>query len=117
MILYRIVVGCVSLCMLSIYSTYLLTLSFQDENPQMEMAQKHHIVQETLVHKVYLDGLIEECGFPAGEDGYVRMQLAMADHQNDPLVAQYVGASMMQILQVAGLAGDMEAMQQAVSQS
>ncbi|KAI2499979.1 hypothetical protein MHU86_14502 [Fragilaria crotonensis] len=86
-----------------------------NEDPQMEAAQRHHVVQEALVYKVYYGGspksLLEECGFDRGEDGYVRLQLAMANHQNDPLVSQYVGHSMMKILQVAGLAGDVAAMQ------
>jgi hypothetical protein len=73
------------------------------------MALKHHVVQEALVHKVYLGGadgeksLVEECGFGAGAEGYVRMQMTMTEHQNDPLVAQYIGTAMMGILKVAGL--------------
>lgn len=81
------------------------------------MAQKHHAVQEVLVNGVYLGGepsLVEELGFGSGKDGYVMMQMTMADHQSDPLVTQYVGSAMMQILQVAGL--DMAAMQQAANQ-
>jgi hypothetical protein len=46
---------------------------------------------------------VEDCGFGAGTEGYVWMQMTMAEHQNDPLVAQYIGTAMMQILQVAGL--------------
>lgn len=80
----------------------------------MEAAQRHHAVQEALVHKVYFGGspqsLLEECGFLPGEDGYVRLQIAMADHQNDPLISQYVGHSMMKVLQAAGLGGDITAM-------
>ena len=84
-----------------------------DDNPQMEFVQRHSIVQETLVHKVYLGGsLLEECGFTPDEEGYIRLQLTMADHQNDPLVAQYIGTSMMKIVQVAGLADDVATMQQ-----
>lgn len=84
------------------------------------MALKHHVVQEALVHKVYLGGdgpgtsLVEECGFSAGTEGYVRMQMTMAEHQNDPLVAQYIGSAMMQILEVAGLGA---AMQQQAAQA
>jgi len=72
----------------------------------MDMAMKHQIVQDTLVHQVYLGGaptLVEECGFENGEKGYVFMQCVMAEHQNDPLVSQYVGAAMMQILKSAGI--------------
>lgn len=46
-----------------------------DDNPQIEMARKHNIVQEVLVNEVYLSGspsLVEECGFGEGEEGYVR---------------------------------------------
>mmetsp|Transcript_5343 Transcript_5343/g.8177 ORF Transcript_5343/g.8177 Transcript_5343/m.8177 type:complete len:297 (+) Transcript_5343:85-975(+) len=75
-------------------------------NAGMDMAMKHQIVQDTLVHQVYLGGeptLVEECGFENGEKGYVFMQCVMAEHQNDPLVSQYVGASMMQLLKSAGI--------------
>jgi hypothetical protein len=65
------------------------------------------------VHKVYLGGsLLEECGFTSDEEGYIRLQLTMADHQNDPLVTQYIGNSMTQIVKVAGLAEDVASMQQ-----
>ena len=75
-------------------------------NAGMDMAMKHQVVQDTLVHDVYLGGepsLVEECGFEKGEKGYVFMQCVMAEHQNDPLVSQYVGAAMMQILKSAGI--------------
>ena len=80
----------------------------------MISAQKHHIVQETLVHQVYLGGdppLVTECGFDNDEKGYVGLQCVMAEHQSDPLIAQYVGAGMMQILKSAGI--DMGGLQQA----
>ena len=72
----------------------------------MDMQQKHQIVQETLVHEVYLGGdptLVSECGFDNDESGYVKFQCTMAEHQSDPLIAKYVGAGMMQILKAAGL--------------
>lgn len=76
-------------------------------NSAMDMARKHHIVQDTLVHDVYLGGnptLVQELGFEEnGEKGYVLMQCIMAEHQNDPLVAQYVGAGMMKVLVSAGI--------------
>lgn len=62
---------------------------------QLDEAQRHHIVQQVMVNDVYLGGdppFIEEFGFGKGERGYVRMQMSMADHQNDPLVAQYIGS-------------------------
>eukprot|EP00979_Chaetoceros_neogracilis_P005127 scaffold892_cov175-Chaetoceros_neogracile.AAC.3 len=73
---------------------------------QMDMARQHQIVQDTLVHDVYLGGeptLVEECGFESGEKGYVFMQIALAEHQNDPLVSQYVGSAMMELLKTAGI--------------
>lgn len=75
-------------------------------NPGMDMAMKHQVVQDVLVHDVYLGGkptLVEECGFDNGEIGYVMMQGIMSEHQNDTLVSQYVGTAMMQILQSAGI--------------
>ncbi len=72
----------------------------------MDMAMKHQIVQDTLVSDVYLGGdpsLVEECGFEGGEKGYVFMQCVMAEHQNDPLIGQYVGSSMMQLMKAAGI--------------
>lgn len=76
-------------------------------NDALDMARKHQIVQETLVHDVYLGEspscLVQELGFENGEKGYVLMQCIMAEHQNDPLVAQYVGAGMMKVLVSAGI--------------
>jgi len=100
--------------------------STDEENDlQLEFARKHTIVQEVMVTDVYLsssDGggdatttttsrpsLVEECGFGTGEAGYVRLQYALAEHQGDPLITQYVGTAIMQLLQAAGI--DMEAMQ------
>lgn len=71
-----------------------------------DFAEKHQIVQETLVHDVYLGGepsLVEECGFEPGEKGYVFMQCVMAEHQTDPLIGQYIGSAMMKVLQSAGV--------------
>mmetsp|Transcript_46557 Transcript_46557/g.47022 ORF Transcript_46557/g.47022 Transcript_46557/m.47022 type:complete len:252 (-) Transcript_46557:300-1055(-) len=83
-----------------------------------EHLQKHTLVQEIMIKDVYLGGepsLVNECGFGDGEKGYIRMQLAIAEHQNDPLVAQYVGGAMMKILEVAGL--DQQSLQQAAANS
>mmetsp|Transcript_8755 Transcript_8755/g.12740 ORF Transcript_8755/g.12740 Transcript_8755/m.12740 type:complete len:373 (-) Transcript_8755:284-1402(-) len=81
-----------------------------------EMAFKHSVVQDVLVNKVYLGPtspgssttLVSECGFGEGERGYVLLQCAMAEHQADPLCAQYIGAAMMRLLQSAGM--DMQSM-------
>lgn len=83
-------------------------------NAAMDMAQKHQVVQEALVHDVYLGGeptLLETLGFESNEKGYVSMQCVMAEHQSDPLVAQYIGSAMIQILKTAGI--DMSEVQKA----
>lgn len=80
----------------------------------MDMAMKHQVVQDTLVNDVYLGGkpsLVEECGFDGGEKGYVFMQCVMSEHQNDPLIGQYVGSAMMQLMKAAGI--DMSDIQKA----
>ncbi|KAL3826916.1 hypothetical protein ACHAXA_005996 [Cyclostephanos tholiformis] len=90
------------------------------EGRQVELARRHTVVQEIMVADVYLspsssDGsgstttLVEEFGFGSGESGYVRMQCALAEHQGDPLITQYVGAAIVRLLECAGI--DMEAMQ------
>lgn len=84
------------------------------EAQQIDMARKHTVIQQVMVDDVYLAGgdnsLVNECGFGTGEDGYVRMQFAMAEHQGDPLITQYVGAAMMKLLESAGI--DVSALQQ-----
>jgi hypothetical protein len=84
------------------------------EAQQIDMARKHTVIQQVMVDDVYLAGgdmsLVSECGFGTGEDGYVRMQFAMAEHQGDPLITQYVGAAMMKLLESAGI--DVSALQQ-----
>jgi hypothetical protein len=94
------------------------SLTEEEHNLQLEFARKHTIVQEVMVTDVYLSSsssdsskpsLVEECGFGTGEAGYVRLQYALAEHQGDPLITQYVGTAIMQLLQAAGI--DMEAMQ------
>jgi hypothetical protein len=75
-----------------------------------DMAGRHHIIQSVLVNQVYLGkanaqrkSLVEESGFDEGEKGYVMMQCAIAEHLNDPLIAQYMGTAMMQVFQAASL--------------
>ena len=77
-----------------------------DATAGTELNAKHTAVQRILVNEVYLGGdpsVVEQCGFEAGEKGYVLMQCVMAEHQTDPLIAQYIGGAMMRILQSAGL--------------
>lgn len=83
-------------------------------NPEMDMAMKNMIIQDTLLNNVYFAGepsLVEDLGFPKGEAGYVYTQLVMVENQDDPLVAQYIGTSMQKILQSAGI--DTSAVKQA----
>ena len=95
------------------------------EAQHIELARKHTVVQEVMVSDVYLSSSgegngsaspsrVEECGFGGGEAGYVRMQCALAEHQNDPLITQYVGSAILRLLQSAGI--DMEALQRQVQQ-
>ena len=77
-----------------------------EEGRAMELAYKHTVIQNIMVYDVYLAGspcLVEECGFGKGEEGYVRMQGALADHQSDPLISQYVGGAMLKLLESAGI--------------
>ena len=72
----------------------------------MELNAKHTVVQRVLVNEVYLGGnpcLVEQCGFERNAKGYVLLQCIMAEHQHDPLIAQYIGGAMMRVLQSAGL--------------
>jgi hypothetical protein len=86
--------------------------SNDEQGEQLVTSAKHAVVQDVLVNEVYLGGepsLVSEFGFGDGEEAYVYMQCAMAEHQSDPLVAQYVGMAMMKIMTAAGL--DMSGMQ------
>ncbi|KAG7339347.1 hypothetical protein IV203_025576 [Nitzschia inconspicua] len=75
-------------------------------DPQMEMGLIHAIIQDVVVHQVYLGGdppLVEELGFGSGPKGYATMQYVMAYHENDPLCMQYTSSSMVKVWQAAGL--------------
>lgn len=93
-----------------------VALNDSPEAKQIEFARKHTVIQEVMVKDVYMTetaeggvSLVNELGFGDGEEGYVRMQCALAEHQGDPLITQYVGVSMMKLLQSAGI--DVEALQ------
>jgi len=78
----------------------------QAPSPQVEFQMKNVAVQKVLVEQVYLGGnpsLVQQCGFPQGEIGYVLMQSAIAEHQNDPLISQYIGSAMGRVLESAGI--------------
>ena len=73
---------------------------------ELEMAQKHQVLQNIILNDVYMGGsptIPEEAGFGAGEKGYVHLQCVMADYEGDPLIAQYMAASTSRIWEAAGL--------------
>ena len=84
------------------------------EAQQIDMARKHTVIQQVMVDDVYLAGgsssLVSECGFGEGEDGYVKLQFQLAEHQGDPLISQYVGSAMLKLMESAGI--DLAALQQ-----
>lgn len=84
------------------------------EAQQIDMARKHTVIQQVMVDDVYLAGgsssLVSECGFGEGEDGYVKLQFQLAEHQGDPLISQYVGSAMMKLMEAAGI--DLTALQE-----
>ena|ERR1719223_1173022 len=78
----------------------------ETDKPDMDKALRHQIVQEALVNDVYLEGnpsLTEELGFGPGEKGYVLFQYTIAEYQNDPLMAQYIGSAMATLIKSAGI--------------
>lgn len=84
------------------------------DNVELEMAQKHQVLQNIIVMDVYTGGspsIVEECNFGSGEKGYAHMQCVMAEFESDPLIAQYAGAAMTRIWEAAGI--DMASIQQA----
>eukprot|EP00588_Corethron_pennatum_P006840 CAMPEP_0194284204 /NCGR_PEP_ID=MMETSP0169-20130528/27002_1 /TAXON_ID=218684 /ORGANISM="Corethron pennatum, Strain L29A3" /LENGTH=334 /DNA_ID=CAMNT_0039029957 /DNA_START=27 /DNA_END=1031 /DNA_ORIENTATION=- len=71
-----------------------------------DLQRKHTAVQESLVKDVYFHGdpsLLSSLGFEGGEEGYVRLQCALAEHQMDPLIQQYMGVAMQRLLSAAGV--------------
>ena len=95
------------------------SLPTKSNSPQEDITTKHTAVQEVLVHDVYLgtregetQTLVEECGFGSGERGYVQLQCVMAEHQQDPLVTQYMGGAMMKLMDAAGI--DVAGLQQSM---
>ena len=79
------------------------TAKIHNESKDMEMAQRHVALQEVLIEKVYMDGLLEEEGFGTGEKAYAKMQCALTDHEGDPLITQYSSSAMVKILEAAGI--------------
>lgn len=77
-----------------------------DPDPNMEIAQKHQILQHIIVEEVYLRGnpsLVEESGFGSGAVGYAKLQCAMSDYEGDPLMSQYAAAAIIKVWEAAGL--------------
>jgi hypothetical protein len=74
-----------------------------------DMNQKHTRIQELLISQVYLapDGgareILSRFDKTNGHNAYVILQSLMAEHQSDPLISQYVGQAMMNVLEKAGL--------------
>ena len=73
-------------------------------------ALRHTLLQELLIYDVYMNPteangqtIVESFGFGKGEGGYVEMQCALVEHQNDPLIAQYVGAGMIRVMESGGI--------------
>lgn len=71
---------------------------------------RHTMLQELLISEVYMnahgpsgESVVESFGFGKGEAGYVEMQCALAEHQNDPLIAQYVGSAMVKVMESGGI--------------
>jgi hypothetical protein len=112
-IMYKVSQHIMSPAVLEKVANKIGNLEMSNATKQEEIAIKHTMVQQVLIKDVYcgdggVDGsnsksLVEETGFGSGERGYVKLQSAMAEYQSDPLVAQYMGGAMMQILRVAGL--------------
>jgi len=67
--------------------------------------KRHGVIQNVLVNHVYLgeSSLVESCGFGEGEKGYILLQSVMAEHQQDPLISQYLGSGMFRLFQAAGI--------------
>ena len=79
------------------------TAKISNENKEIEMAERHVALQDVLIEKVYMDGLLEEEGFGTGEKAYAKMQCALTDHEGDPLITQYSSSAMVKILEAAGI--------------
>jgi len=72
----------------------------------LDLKNKHTLVQEYLINNVYLGGdetILDMSNFGNTEGGYIKLQMAMAQHQNDPLIAQYLGSGMQKVMEAAGL--------------
>ena len=88
-------------------SSYLLTARIHtDEDPEIEVALKHKVLQDIIVNSVYLGGspsIVEEAGFGSGSVAYAKAQCAMSEHEGDPLIGQYASSAMVKIWDAAGL--------------
>jgi hypothetical protein len=89
------------------------TAKIEDDDPDMAIAKKHAVLQEVIVHRVYLGGspsLVEEAGLGSDAAAYAKLQCAMSDHEGDPLISQYASSAMVRIWAAAGI--DLAAHQQ-----
>lgn len=87
-------------------------LSSTDPDAEVELQQKHQILQQVIVNHVYLgnggtDGsstsITERFGFGSGPQAYAKLQCAMSDHESDPLIGQYAASAMAKVLSAAGM--------------
>ena len=70
-----------------------------------DISAKHTRIQELMISSVYAppgSSLTEEYDASLGK-GYAMMQCRIAEHQSDPLIAQYVGKAMMGVLKAGGM--------------
>jgi hypothetical protein len=77
-----------------------------DDNPDMEIAKRHQVLQDIIVNRVYLGGnpsIVQEAGLGSDETAYAKLQCAMSDFEGDPLIAQYASSAMVKIWTAAGL--------------
>jgi hypothetical protein len=82
------------------------TANVRHDNPDIELQMKHQVLQKILVEDVYIGGspsLIEQAGFGTGGIGYAKVQCALSDHENDPIMANYASTAMVKILSAAGI--------------
>jgi hypothetical protein len=76
------------------------------DDQQAEISEKHAILQHQVIEHVYLGGnpsIVEEAGLGSGDVGYAKLQCALADHEGDPLIAQYSAAAMVKMFEAAGI--------------
>ena len=72
---------------------------------EADIAAKHTAIQSCMISGVYdpeSSSLTSQYDSSLGK-GYAMMQCRIAEHQSDPLIAQYVGKAMMGVLKAGGM--------------